>query len=166
MPGGTCKLCRVYAVLQQSHLLPSAAYRWLRSTTPGNEDPIMGHWGEDGRAMLQISKQIQDCVFCADCEHRFNVSGENWVLTRLATGSGSPLFDVISGQVPIYNQPDFRIYSTDGLGEFNTDQIAHFGLGVFFKAAEHSWTVGRRKRQLHFGPYLDRTHSKVSQRNK
>jgi len=57
--------------------------------------------------------------------------------------------------VPIYNQPDFRIYSTDGLGEFDTEQIAHFGLGVFFKAAVHSWTVGRRKRQLHFGPYLE-----------
>jgi hypothetical protein len=155
MPEGICKLCGQKAILQQSHLLPSAAYRLLRGSVPGSEDPILGHWGDDGTVLLQTSKQIQDFVFCWDCEQRFNAGGENWVLTQLASGPASPLFDAVSGLLPIYNEPDFRIYSTAGLSEFDTGQITHFALGVFFKAAVHRWTVERRKLRLQFGRYLE-----------
>jgi hypothetical protein len=87
---GICKLCLRNKDLQDSHLLPAAAYARLRGTTPGEENPIFvsSPRGVEEAVMLQKSKQVQDYVLCWDCEQLLCNRGEDWVLERLAVGVG------------------------------------------------------------------------------
>lgn len=83
------------------------------------------------------------------------MGGEDWISTQLAVGPASPLFYKLSS--PVYSEPDgsFAIYATANIPEFDRNEIIHFALGVFFKAAVHSWPVGKQKRKLYFGKYLE-----------
>jgi hypothetical protein len=154
---GTCKLCGdADVVLQQSHLLPAAAYYLLRGSKDGDTDPILGQWTGETGALVQTSKEVQDYVFCAKCEHLFNVGGEEWISTQLAEGPASPLFYALSPP-PLYSEPNgsFAIYATANIPEFDRKEIIHFAMGVLFKAGVHPWPVGKQKRKLYFGKYLE-----------
>ncbi len=56
MPTGTCKLCLKSEELQNSHLIPSGAYRLIRSPqNKGNPDPLM----LTTKRVKRTSKQVQ-----------------------------------------------------------------------------------------------------------
>lgn len=157
MPTGTCKLCRLPKPLQDSHLIPAAAYARLRDNATG-KNPAFVHWNPDGkkRKMIETSHQVHDYVLCRDCEQILNSRGEEWVLQRLAVGYASPLYYALQGLEPIYQEPDFHVYATVGNPEFDTQKITHFALGIFYKAAVHEWRVDKNKtRKLEFGPYQE-----------
>jgi hypothetical protein len=153
---GTCKLCLNEGDLQDSHLIPAAAYARLRGTAPGEEAPIFvsSPKGVEEAVMLQTSKQVQDYVLCSGCEQLLCKRGEDWVLERLAVGVASPLFYALGGLDAIVDEPDFKTYSVVGNPEFDVQKIAHFSLGVFFKAGVHLWNIGKKRKKLEYGPYL------------
>jgi len=157
MPYGLCKLCLLPNELADSHLIPRAAFWHLRNTVDGPANPMLGHYRpEENRfALVETSKHVNDFVFCHSCEDIFNKGGEAWTLDRLAETDTSPLFHVLSKLSPLLDdkEKDFRVFRTDGLNEFDTRKITHFGVGVFLKAAVHAWRVSGVARKLHFGPY-------------
>jgi hypothetical protein len=81
--------------------------------------------------------------------------GEDWILRKLAVGVASPLYYALGGLEPLHNEPNFKTYSVAGNPEFEVEKIAHFALGVFFKAGAHNWPVGRNKLKLQLGSYLE-----------
>lgn len=65
MPQGTCRLCQNTADLQESHIIPAFAYRWLRESS-GN-----GHIRSSTSPNLRIQDGPQEYWLCTDCESRF-----------------------------------------------------------------------------------------------
>jgi hypothetical protein len=63
---GRCRLCNQERELQESHIIPSFAYRWLKETS------VTGHirYGES------VNKRVQDGfknpLLCRECEQRFS----------------------------------------------------------------------------------------------
>jgi hypothetical protein len=157
MPIRVCKLCLLSKPLQDSHLIPAAAYAHLRDPATG-KNPAFVHWNPNSQKhkMLATSRQVHDFVLCHACEKLLNTCGENWVLQKLAVGYASPLFYALEGLSPIFRAPGFVVYPTIRNPEFDTDKVVHFALGVFYKAAVHSWLVddkSQRRLKLEFGPY-------------
>jgi hypothetical protein len=72
MPMGICKLCLQEENLQESHLMPRALYKKLRSKGKGNNDPCV----VTARDFRRSSGQYTDYVFCKKCEDRLNVEAK------------------------------------------------------------------------------------------
>lgn len=155
MRPGICKLCLLKKDLVESHLLPKAGFAQLRGSVPGDENPIFVSARGTKPVILQTSKQVHDCLLCMDCEQILQKGGEDWILQRLAVGVASPLYYALGGLEPVYDQPNFKVYPVAGNPEFDVDKIAHFALGVFFKAGVYTWTVGKNKMKLQLGQYLE-----------
>jgi hypothetical protein len=65
---GICRLCEQSAVLQESHVLPAFAFRWLRETS-GN-----GHIRGSIKPNLRVQDGIKRPWLCASCELRFSAA--------------------------------------------------------------------------------------------
>lgn len=72
-PTGTCALCGHFEILRNSHFLPAGFYR--RMNMPGL---ITTH------SVRTTSRQTRAYILCVDCEHRFDKSGEDYVLKNAA----------------------------------------------------------------------------------
>src|SRR2546425_1123910 len=76
MAAGQCHLCLQTKELKESHLIPAAFYRLLRTPGEKNPNPVVINPTFQGRT----SKQVTGRMLCGTCEARFNLGGENWVL--------------------------------------------------------------------------------------
>jgi hypothetical protein len=134
MKTGTCKLCLTPAAeLRDSHFLRRSFYALFRD---GKNEPIRF----SPESVYPTSKQIKDFVFCGDCEERFNRDGENWVRPLLPkVGGPFPLGDRLMEAAPLYRNEAMAIFPTVGNPELDPAKLMHFALGVFYKAAVHSW---------------------------
>jgi hypothetical protein len=134
MKTGTCKLCLTPAAeLRDSHFLRRSFYALFRD---GKNEPIRF----SPESVYPTSKQIKDFVFCGDCEERFNRDGENWVRPLLPkVGGPFPLGDRLMEAAPLYRNEAMAIFPTVGNPELDPTKLMHFALGVFYKAAVHSW---------------------------
>jgi hypothetical protein len=134
MKTGTCKLCLTPAAeLRDSHFLRRSFYALFRD---GKNEPIRF----SPESVYPTSKQIKDFVFCGDCEERFNRDGENWVRPLLPrVGGFFPLGDRLMEAAPLYRNEAMAIFPTVGNPELDPAKLMHFALGVFYKAAVHSW---------------------------
>ena len=152
MPPGTCKLCLQQKEIVDSHLMPAGVFRLLRGTKWSNPNPavITTDW------IGQSSQQVTDYVFCSDCEHAFNTGGERWLISRLARTENFPLYEVIAKYEPLYAEDDFSVYHGAVIKEIDADQITHFGMGIFWKAAIHTWKSKGPTIHIGLGPYAER----------
>jgi hypothetical protein len=147
-----CKLCLKEKPLQKSHLIPAAAYQGLVQVP--NTNPVLSTFDSDTQEhrMIETSQQMKEYLLCWDCEQLLREKGEDWILGRVArNGNASPLFATLSQRTPFQVEPgpdELRIYATSGLPEFERDKIIHFALGVFFKAAAHTWRMGRHRKGI------------------
>lgn len=154
-----CKLCLKEKPLQKSHLIPAAAYPALVECP--NANPVLSSFDADTQEhrMVETSQQIQEYLLCWDCEQLLREKGEEWILARAARdGLVSPLFDVLSRHEPLVKGgpgDDLDIYATSGIPEFEKDKVVHFALGVFFKAAVYNWRIGRYRKGISLGIYLE-----------
>ena len=72
---GLCRLCLAPDIdLQDSHFIPSAAYKAVEEL--GGVTPLI----VKGDITIQKNQQLKKHLLCADCEDRFNKNGEQWVL--------------------------------------------------------------------------------------
>src|ERR1035441_5822279 len=93
-----CRLCMKSKPLQNSHLLPKALFRLLRTQCARNPDPI---W-LTSKAAWTSSTQLVDELLCFDCEQRFHREGEDWVLRHCFRGKGRfRLREMIGGVQPL-----------------------------------------------------------------
>jgi hypothetical protein len=137
-PIDLCKMCLKIRELQDSHLLPAAVYRKLRSKLlrdpdNPNSDPI----SVSGRRARQTSKQTTDYLLCSDCEGILDQMGEKYFLPLLANELGFPFQDVLCSFAPDVAEPD--LYACARNSSIDCDKIAHFASGIFWKAAVHAW---------------------------
>lgn len=149
MQDGLCKLCLTDGQVVSNHLLGAALYDYCRN--PGCSPIRLG----DGK-VFPTDRQTQDYLLCQDCEQRLNQGGEAWLSPRLATVERRfPLFDLLTKRQPAWVEKGVGIYMVADNPEIKADNLAHFAMGVFWKAAVHSWREGDRSTKIELGPYAD-----------
>jgi hypothetical protein len=135
---GKCKLCKRQRELQDSHFIGRAVYKKLRGWGLRNNNPVV----VAGGVVDQSQAQLTDYVFCSECEGIFNLQGESWIHRHMATPQDFRLLELFKGVVPYRQGPNnFRIYDAAEVPKLEYDKLFHYGIGVFFKAAAHVWSV-------------------------
>jgi hypothetical protein len=135
---GICKLCLLDKDLQESHLMPRSLYRKIRgSGGKGNNDPTVV---TPGRKPKQTSHQYQEYVLCRDCEQRFSINGEDYVM-RLAHAKGKlPLLDLLEQvPTPAATVNHSKAYTGAQTPHIDRDKLTYFALSVFWRASVHTW---------------------------
>jgi hypothetical protein len=132
-----CKLCLKEKKLQRSHLMPRALYKKSRSSgSKGNQDPLV----RSARGAKRSSHQIQDYVFCWECEQRLSSYGERYVMGLVTTQKGRfPLLEQLTSVKPTHAGPAWAMYSVADSPKINRDRLAYFAISVFWRASVHSW---------------------------
>lgn len=139
---GTCGLCLQRKELQNSHLLPAALYKQLRDSSVGSDpNPVIVTRSK----ALTSSKQVSSPFLCTECELRFSVNGENYVVTQCAKRNGSfKLRKLLQYASPLcaddVNQA--AVYDVQRLLGTKVDQYLYFAASVFWRASAHTWKMG------------------------
>jgi hypothetical protein len=138
-----CKLYLEQKPLCKSHLIPRAAYQYC---CPLGGNPIVAN----AKLVIESSRQIQFPLLCRPCEHALNDGGENWVIPLFAKYDGTfGFFDLLKQIPPDVTEDGFDGYATTKNAAIAGDKLIHFALGIFWKAAVHSWEGGKT------GPLID-----------
>ena len=149
MESGTCRLCIKSKTLVKSHLAPRALYDLCR---PPDGDPVL----ITKAVVMRTSRQTRDRVLCLGCEDLLNRSGESWLLPLLATAEGTfPFYDLVSGVPADITLPDGAAYSTVRNPKIHRGKLAHFALGIFWKASAYSWSGNSQLPRIELGPYRE-----------
>ena len=144
---GTCKLCLTPETdLRDSHFMPKSLYGLFHD---GINDPV--RFVE--KSLFPSSKQVKDYVFCGDCEQLLSHQGENWFCPLLPTVGGPfPLRERLTKAPTLYRDENMAIFPTVDNPEVDTAKLTHFALGMFLKAAVHSWKKGSTKPYIQMVP--------------
>ena len=132
MPVGVCKLCLQLRELENSHLMQKALYRRFLKQSGGS--PIV----MTPALATSTSKQVRDFVFCRECERRFNVGGEQYVMSQISDARKSfPLRDALRGQTPTRAGPCLQFSGhTAGI---DTNKLAYYAVSMVWRGAVHVW---------------------------
>lgn len=150
---GVCALCRQQADLQLSHLIPRALYLDLRMPELPNPNPIVGTPEGTGPRQDQVVARL----LCRNCEHRFSVNGEKWVLEHGYRLKGpSRLYQALKNAEALPEHSSGTVYAGADLPELNMDKLAYFGASIFWRASCHVWShAGSPHRYLDLGRYAE-----------
>lgn len=133
-----------------SHLYPAALYAYCRSAD--DESPMR----VANDAVMLTDHQIQDYLLCLDCEDILNKGGETWVNPKLATIKASfPLYDLLMKVAPAFQDEKGGVYWAAQNPDIDVEKLTHFAIGIFWKAAVHTWKIGRETVRIQLGPYAD-----------
>ena len=146
-----CRLCLQEATLQDSHLLPRSAYRYLRMLGErGNPNPLFLSAGK----LLQTSKQVSGHLLCSTCEDRFNTRGERWCLKHCDRGRGRFILrDILASNAPRWERNGFQVYDGVKMPGVKLESLVYFGFSVFWRAAVHTWKTPDGNVRIDLGPY-------------
>jgi hypothetical protein len=151
MPIGLCKLCLLTKELQDSHLMPRSLYKKARSSGgKGNQDPLL----VTKSARKRSSYQITDYVLCRECEHRFNVNGESYVMQVVAKQNlDFPLLETLKSTTPTLKHENWDTYSATDTPSIEREKIAYFAISVVWRASIHTWAqVDGESVKIDLGP--------------
>jgi hypothetical protein len=131
---GMCKLCLTQnADLRESHFTPRSLYALVRSE---NHPPVRF----TRKSIYPTVVQTKHPLFCGVCEQLLSREGENWLVPLLSKLGGSfPLRDRLMKVAPIYRDANMALYPTAENPEIDYQKLMHFAIGIFYKAAVHSW---------------------------
>jgi len=145
---GICKLCLQERDLQDSHWIPASFYRRIKKTE--NTDPLV----LTPNLVIATSKQIRDYVFCAECEHRLNVGGEQYVFSISAEGKTFPIVDKLRPHRSTGLGPFLR-YSARETG-IDAKKLGYFAVSMLWRGAVHRWkTIDRQINQTAVGSHME-----------
>ena len=148
MPYGVCKMCLFDKELVLSHLMAAALYDYCRNP---DCSPI-----RVGGKAYPTDRQIAEYLLCRDCENVLSRGGETWVTPKLARMDRSfPLFELLTKQPPALSEDGADVYCATNNPEIKAENLAHFAMGMFWKAAVHSWRCDDRITHIGLGPYAD-----------
>jgi hypothetical protein len=90
----------------------------------------------------QNSRQVSDYLLCRDCEHRFNVSGEHYVMSLVKSKNGFPLLETLKASKATHPRlaEDMAGYSAADSPTIDRNKLAYFAASVFWRASVHTWT--------------------------
>ncbi len=132
-----------------SHLMPSALYDYLRR--PDFKPVRVGNG-----VVTTTDRQDQAYLLCLGCEDVLNKGGESWVNSKLCTMERTfPLYDLLIKLPAVLLDGDDALYWLPDNSVIDFEKIAHFGMGIFWKAAIHSWRGNRTDPLIDLGPYAD-----------
>jgi hypothetical protein len=105
---------------------------------------------------MESSRQVQYALLCKPCEDVLNEGGENWVVPLFARYDGVfNFYDLLTNLTPDATFEGFDGYATAQNPDIKADKLIHFALGVFWKAAVHSWEGGKRQPLIELGRYRE-----------
>jgi hypothetical protein len=149
MPAQECPMCLQTKNVVSSHLIPARVYEYLQA--PGTQ-PI----SISSKVVMETGRQLQDYLLCLECEDRLNKGGEMWLLPLFATYEGSfPFYDLLTKVPPEASFDIGAAYFAAKNPAIQVDKIIHFAMGMFFKAAVHSWEGKKKEPMIELGPYLE-----------
>jgi hypothetical protein len=149
MPIQKCPLCLTTKNVVSSHLIPRAMYDYCR---PPGGNPI----AISSELVIESSRQVQDYLLCLDCEECLNQGGETWLMPLLAQRDGPfPFHDLLTKVGPEIIDGTVKGYATANNPDIYPDKLAHFAMGVFWKAAVHSWSGSSKEPWIDLGPYAE-----------
>jgi hypothetical protein len=150
MPIRICPGCKIETTVLRSHLIPQAVYAYFRSSDGSSPVRV----GDD--VVMHTDRQIQDYLLCERCEDLLNKGGENWVNPKLATIEKTfPLYELVMKSYPAYEDQHGGIYYTSTNSNLDVEKLTHFALGIFWKAAVHSWSGSKTEPMINLGKYAD-----------
>ena len=132
---GECALCKNTRGLRNSHLLPAAIYRRMRSGDDANPNPVM--MTKEGSR--QTSRQLRARLLCSACEQLFNENGERWVLAHYSRENEFPLHDILRKATPIWPNRKILVFAAKQIPSIEVGQLVYFASSVFWRASVHSW---------------------------
>jgi hypothetical protein len=149
MEMGLCPLCKKPKTIVDSHLIPKAVYQYCRDPE-GNTIVINPDF-------LGFSdRQIHTPLLCLDCEDILNKGGEGWLMPLLAEYDGKfPFHEILTRYPPDVTDGDAASYAGTRNADISCEKLAHFAMGVFWKAAVHSWRGGKTEPMIQLGPYRE-----------
>lgn len=143
-------MCLSEKQLVRSHLMSSFVYDYCRK---GKHSPIK----VGGGIILPTDRQTKDYLLCQECEDVLNRGGEGWIADKLATWERTfPLYDILTEQKPSFDEDGGAVYLAAENPEIKVDKLAHFALGLFWKASVHSWSGSGTSPRIELGPYSDK----------
>ncbi len=149
MPIQKCPLCLKTKDVVSSHLMPARMYEYCR--------PPGGHAISISSALvIESDRQLQDYLLCRECEDSLNKGGEMWLLPLLSQYKGPfPFCDLLTKFPPDIIDGDAAAYAAVRNPEIHCDKLIHFSMGVFWKAAVHSWSGTRTETMIDLGIYAE-----------
>lgn len=157
MPQAKCPLCLQTKEIVISHLIPAAMYKVLRER---NSEPVQITSTRRSTRAVQTSQQMQCPLLCLDCEGLLNRGGENWLLPLLANKGGVfPLRDILSTHEPSLEINQALVYEASRNPEIKVEKLAHFAMGIFWKASLHSWGVEPGELLINLGKYREQVRT-------
>jgi hypothetical protein len=148
-PTGKCPLCLDQKVLVLSHLISQAVYDYCR--TDGVSPVRIG----DG-VIMHTDRQLKGYLLCTGCEDVLNKGGESWVTPRLARiDKAFPLHDLVMKAHAGFRDQNGGIYYAATNPDFKVEKLTHFALGIFWKAAVHSWSGSKTEPMIELGTYAE-----------
>jgi hypothetical protein len=139
MPKGKCKLClRENVELQNSHLIPAAAYKLIRNSD-GSTPIVM-----KSTVTIKKDEQVTDYLLCGDCEQRFSNQGEQYVLRYCNNFEGGfRLNNLLDTLKPLEVHNTTAIYAGGQIPEIDMEKLAYFAASIMWRGSAHSWRSGK-----------------------
>ena len=142
-----CKLCLQSDDLILSHFMPGGLYPYCRTK---DSDPVR----VTADVIMQTGWETKDYLLCYPCDNSLNTNGEGWVIPRLCTQDGSfPLYEMLLTQKPDVAEADVTGYAGARYKDLAIRKLAHFALGIFWKASVHSWVKHSKDSRIDLGPF-------------
>lgn len=137
-------------LLEDSHFMPSSLYDYCRGTN--GLDPIKF----SSEYAMSTSRQTHDYLLCGSCEDVLNEGGESWVVSKLATWEKTfPLYDLVTSGPLLLGEEGWAVYSGARNPALDVQKIAHFFMGIFWKASVYSWRGDSDEPRIQLGPYSE-----------
>src|ERR1700722_487881 len=150
MPIQKCPMCLETKDVVSSHLYPAAMYAYCRNAD--DESPMQVANG----VVMQTDRQVQDYLLCLECEDILNKGGETWVNPKLApVKQGFLLYDLVMKGPAAFQDGNGGTYYAAQNPQIDVEKLTHFAMGMFWKAAVHTWRNGREKIRIELGPYTE-----------
>jgi hypothetical protein len=142
-------MCLELKNIVDSHLIPRAMYAYLR---PPGGHPIAVSDDYIG----STDRQLHDYLLCEECEDNLNKGGETWLSPLLAKYGGPfPLYELLATLPPDIVDGKSAAYAAKRNPQIDCDKLTHFAMGVFWKAAVHSWKGGQKTPMIDLGRYRE-----------
>jgi hypothetical protein len=104
--------------------------------------------------VVSTSKQIHDYLLCAECEHRLNVGGEQYIHAVSFDGETFPLKDILASGTPLPIGPFLR-YSGLQAGA-DVEKLVYFAVSMVWRGGVHSWrTIKGQTSLLAVGSHME-----------
>lgn len=136
-----CRLCQSEAKLINSHLIPKAAYKFVRNPPAEGGDPPVKIDTREGSANYN-EKQVTNFLLCTTCEDLFSKNGEKTLGKLWATHAEFPLLDSLTQDALIVTGERFSIYDPLKIDKKIRDALFYFAVSIFWRA--HVWSWGKQ----------------------